>query len=76
MEPERWTRLLGTPPDQITEAEKVRRLQDVANRSLKHEKDFRASEPHSVEEMLKHIEERIEFIKEDHELDRRYPGIP
>lgn len=67
-------RLLGTPPDQILESEKLRRLQDISDREIAHSKTFTPTS--DVDASIKHMQERIEFIKEEQELDRRYPGMP
>jgi len=53
-------RLLGTPPDQILESEKMQRLQEIVDRRV-----FQ-SDPERI----------IAAYKEEHELDRKYPDLP
>lgn len=65
-------RLLGTPPDQITEGEKLRRLQALADRLVA---SFNRVYTTFDERIAGH-EERIAISEEEHELDRRYPGVP
>ena len=64
--------LLGTPPDQITEAEKMRRLQDIADRRVAH----KAPTNGSLDDALEYFRKLNELIEEEHELDRRYPDQP
>jgi len=64
--------LLGNAPDQITEAEKIRRLQDIYDRRLALKKPT----PGNVDEALEWFQAINALQDEEHELDRRYPGVP
>jgi hypothetical protein len=57
-------KLLGNPPDQITEQEKMNRLQEIADKMLSLDK----SDP------LKYFAELRSLCEEEHELDRKYPS--
>jgi hypothetical protein len=58
--------LLGTPPDQITESEKVRRLQDISDRMLA---------ARNNPDPIQFFTDLQALHKEEQELDRRYPSV-
>jgi hypothetical protein len=64
--------LLGTPPNQITEAEKMRRLQDLADRRVA----LKVPTTGNVEDAIAYFRKLNKLIEEEHELDRVYPDQP
>jgi hypothetical protein len=64
--------LLGTPPDQITEAEKIRRLQDICDREVA----LMNRKAATVEEINEIFQAKIALAREEQELDRKYPSVP
>lgn len=65
-------RLLGTPPDQILESEKLCRLQDIADRHVA----ILNRPKTTVAEIEQWSNDLIAIHEEERELDRKYPGLP
>jgi hypothetical protein len=59
--------------DRIRESEKLRRLQDIMDRSIAH---LNSEHDGSLEAIVEWFKKQKEFILEEQELDRRYPGLP
>lgn len=64
--------MLGTPPDVISEEEKIRRLQDISDRQLAaRRKPFM-----TVKDIIATQLEIIALHKEEQALDLKYPSVP
>lgn len=64
-------KLLGTPGDQISEKEKIRRLQDISDRMV-----ALMNQSRPPEALEKYFEDMNALRLEEQELDRRYPSLP
>lgn len=64
-------RLLGMPPNQILESEKLKLLQEISDRHIAH-----LNTAPTQETMVEWFEKLISLHEEEAKIDRLYPGLP